>query len=1269
MNKNCLEGLAAERERERTLRRLPIINKRIENFDIENFNINKNKIKKFCLGFFPSINKEKIKKNLFKIFSVFLAFQMLVTCSLIPVIAQNINDKSKSNQKKSDIPRKSDKKSLINFMNNPGSVGSIASCLLSFCGGLASSRFIKPKRKTSEPLVNSIKEIISIIRIQDKSSVGKILDISKKIKEENPDSINEISEITDFFEQSQKENLNSQNQFNPKIELENKIKELEEKILILNSGQANNGRLENELTLLRQEILEKNNKNTEQQQKSNNRIEELTNNLTNEKKKSEKQENLITQLKMELENSKQDQGKSLEQVQEKNSKLKIKNQNLKAGLNKKENELEKISTELENQKSALEESNDKIKDFSKKLENKTEIESELKNNSKKLKQIQGEIKNLEQKNLELENEKNSLVQQVENIKKQNQNDSENFEKQIAILENKKNGQEQQLQKADEELQKLKLEVINRSANESRLGQENETKEELLAQLEEENSNLKFQNESLRKKEDASEREEKLAKESEDLRKQINKLIESKSDELSKTKENLENKVRNLKSQNETLISENKDITNSLESEKSKYKELEEKTNESEIQFKKEIDRLNKQNSELQNCNDELLNKIKDLNKQHENSVNEMNENINNLKFQAENFTNLSTRMNSENDKLQNQIEQLTEQNKQLENAFNNLDTTKKQEISDLKNNLKNLENLNTQINTDNEKLQNQVNELTEKFNDENLISKGLIVQKEKLISEAEESIKKNTEEINNLKTMNSQSGNQILELKSNSDKQNGQIEKLENQVNELNEKNSNLEKNLEESQNENSNLKQKILDLTEAKNQFKIKNDEEIKNLKSQLESKESELNLKIQENSKQNQEKEEEIQELKNQNKNLTQEINTLKKTNSELQSQNQNAVSLKDQQITSLNTKIENLEAEIFTKDQQIELQIMKQKSSQETFGEILKLKDELQELKEHDSKNQNEIKRIADLFCSVLQKFDSPRPDLNSFYNYIRAEIDSFKNSIDSPDAESFERISEMFQKIIDISYYYESNFGLKYSQVNYLINEILSQSSINGPFLSGNILNDIDNNEVIKKFGEFSQKPLSEIENLIKEQEEIIGRENFVMGENYFAGFEALLLLRSTKQLKMFEDFLIMSQYLKDPQNFSKFETEEENIILRLKEIKSCGVFGEQLAINLESDYEISKSLLQIQNSYPQQTIVRSEIPNYLNEYFKILDCLPVFQKDFGNSFNDFSITRLLEKYYAILRQFNDSFPEVAYDNIPSFLLQYSEFLNMSNSIAG
>ncbi|MDR1364577.1 MAG: hypothetical protein LBJ32_02995, partial [Oscillospiraceae bacterium] len=624
--------------------------------------------------------------------------------------------------------------------------------------------------------------------------------------------------------------------------------------------------------------------------------------------------------------------------------------------------------------------------------------------------------------------------------------------------------------------------------------------------------------------------------------------------------------------------------------------------------------INSNNNSQQKVDNSTVNKIK-----LENS--ELNSR---LEIQKKENSNLNEKIQELEQQISKQQKEHDDSNKSLRQELEN----KKKSYEELKLQLdlvkNNSETITKQLNEKNDNLQKELDFLkSENENsdglenlDQEYSKKMSMLQKEK--SRLEEEKNRLEEEKNRLEVENVQ----IKVLNNDLDGQNKLLQK---------EKDSFLSKN-ENFEKEKQNLEQKN---EEIENNFKI-----LKEESNKLVSKVSEFKKKVLLN-------EQQIQKLND-------------------------AVSCKDQQITSLNTKIENLKAEIFTKDQQIELQITKQESSsdmtniKETYEEMFKLKDKLRELERNNSKNQNEIKRIADLFCSVLQEFEFQKTNSNLeyFYNYIGNKINTLNNSIDYPDAESFKKILEMFQKIINFSFYCESNFELKKSQVKYLVNKIVSQSSLNELVLSEDILNNIDNDEVMNKFGEFLQISLSEIENLIKEQKDIIREENFD-----FAGFKALLLLRSTKQSEMFEGVLKMSQYLKDPLNFANFENEKEKIISYLKEIKSCGVFGEQLAINLESNYEISKSLLQIQSSYPEQTIVRSDIPNYLNEYFKILNCIPVFQKNFGNSFNDSSIIGLLEDYYAILRQFNDSFPEVAYDNIPSFLLQYSEFLNMSNSIAG
>ncbi|MDR1364603.1 MAG: hypothetical protein LBJ32_03125 [Oscillospiraceae bacterium] len=384
-----------------------------------------------------NINKNKVKKVSFKIFSVFLAFQILVSYSFIPVAAAQQNSNKASNKKDKASIARDMKKNLINT-----SIGFIVGFSVNSLFGYKKENKkeleilkIKKKPMQIEEYALKLEEFFA-----ENQSPEKIQEIKVFLVERVSDKcIARIEKLKEYLEQIRKENFflketndlltenlkNNPSKNNPLDE------SISKKIYLL----------QKENKLLQDQILEKeqnfNNEILKINQRTN--FEEKMINLPNER--HEQDTKIIQNLNSQIENSQ----KQIQELIEKNKLLTQKSleQQTKSN-NLIENLVQEKDLELYNKNKQIEALTQQVKNLNFQNKNSTEISqddlleelcSQQLSLFKENEQLQNQIikKNqinfeLQEKNIGLSNENQSLNDKINKFKKNSSNNRKIFKK-------------------------------------------------------------------------------------------------------------------------------------------------------------------------------------------------------------------------------------------------------------------------------------------------------------------------------------------------------------------------------------------------------------------------------------------------------------------------------------------------------------------------------------------------------------------------------------------------------------------------------------------------------------------------------------------------------------------------------------------------------------------------------------------------------------------------------------------------------------------------
>ncbi|MDR1364819.1 MAG: hypothetical protein LBJ32_04260, partial [Oscillospiraceae bacterium] len=626
--------------------------KRIKNLgitNIEGFNINKNKIEKVLLKIFSDTNKEKIKKVSFKIFSVFLALRILAAYSLIPVITQanNIKISSKDNKKKPVTAQTTDNK--VDNENRLKRLASILKTNFSKIGllgagvlaGIIGDEFYSNRNKKENEDKKKLEIEKNMIKLAkcfaEDQDVGKIHDLlSGNFSNE---FISEIEKINEFFKKIVKENLEFSRQ--PVLSKQPIFKK---QTLIPKTKPKQQVKNPVEIIKQKNEEIRKNLEQLEQLRQEIEKQKQIVVKLKEEKEKLENSNSSLEEnnklLKDRLKTQLDANDENIESRKASNEKI----QNLTEELNQKQNELAKF-TNLQNQIENLNSENSELK---KKSEKQEEEISNLKNEITELKEEKTKVDN---ELIETKNENSSNKQKISELKQKNSNDNLLNEKLKAELDDLNSSFSERLKKIEngesdiskeikENLRKLEEEnkVLRLNNNElskklSNFENEKNTFNTEITKLTQENDKFKKQNVE-------------LLDEKSILKKENNSLTENVSTMITE-KENLELEIKEINTKFDLKDKECKekskvieDITNQKNISEREKLETEQKLNTAEsINLE-----LNDQLTKLKDERDEKELRIKTLEQQVEEERPKISEkdtlieriNIENQRFDQEN---------------------------------------------------------------------------------------------------------------------------------------------------------------------------------------------------------------------------------------------------------------------------------------------------------------------------------------------------------------------------------------------------------------------------------------------------------------------------------------------------------------------------------------------------------------------------------------------------------------------------------------------------------
>jgi len=702
----------------------------------------------------------------------------------------------------------------------------------------------------------------------------------------------EINRYKNLLENKNNSNLSSQERDIKYKELEKKFKEQQQ---IINDFKKNEEKLKKIIADLEDKI-NQNYSLLKQKEFENNKNINTINSLNEEKmnleQSCESKENELNNIKKEINNSKKENEKIYNNNFEFEKQKKMLEKNINE-INIKYNDIKNKYEDLQNKFQELTKENEYYKEYKKNFEKQKtrneDLNQQISQNQEILMRNKEKINKLKKENNELLNKNNALLE----IDKQNLELKQNIEKQ--------NSQILEIQK-DIDIKETNINILNDELE--RIKQENENLNKNLTKNTNEINSLKLINEQLNQNyEEGKIKIGNLEKEKEKLT-QLDKKNEDKIKELSEAMKIYQERESQNKINEESIKNNyNQQIT-----------ELKEKIEKLKLELDESHNQLMEKEKKFQDLNNKLLEK-----ENNKNNLQIQNELIEKLQNESIIYQNEIANLKSDNEQkeknIQKKIEECKEISKQLEQERNN--------NKELKNEYdKKLKELNTKIElnkkTENIKkisennLLNKIKEYKMKTsilekeietkNKEIINNQNINKDKEKLVKNLKTTIIDLKKEIEGKKNTEQIDGNSLNELKE-------EIEKLKNDNHDLEEKKSDDERLINDLKAQNGEYEQKIFELNTIINNIKAestKKDNQLKQLNSIM---------------------------LNDKNK-------------SEIIAQNQNKISILEQEIMQLKSFMDISRKTTKEKDNTISMFFLPSHNNSFSQSQIIKLKEETKE-----------------------------------------------------------------------------------------------------------------------------------------------------------------------------------------------------------------------------------------------------------------------------------------------------------------------------------
>ncbi len=723
---------------------------------------------------------------------------------------------------------------------------------------------VEQEKLSSEKVISEIKNKLDRKHIEHEELKKDFGDSNSKLLETEKDLMSALVQIKQLTQTNNEQKTElEKTEIEKSQEIDELDKKLQEQIILSNNRQVMIESTKKDVSILEEKLDEKNILIEGLEDKLDEIIIEKNNELSNLKDKLIESESMINIITRDL-NARSDRVKVQderiekfnEQIDELNKLQKETEENNEKLQKETKEENEKLQNELNEQVKTL---NNQIQSM---IVEKDDFEAKLSDLKEKNNEIEEEKENIKKDLQTLENSETELTNIINDYKLSNERLENQVERLIIKLEKSEEQKQLHFEKAKESLKDLK--EANTSVK--TLQKENDLLGKKLQIVQDQTESLKIQ--EVKAQEQNSKLMEishKLEVEIETLENEIETLthnneleLSTKDNEIETWKNNFSKLELKLQKANESSNSKDEKLrekTTSIKELKAKLNELQKAIitkNKKLINYEAEIEKHKTNQKELEEQTIEfqaIQNELKEQNDEFEKTINELEDKITSLNEEKEMITEKSnTTVDSLKEKYENKLIKIQEQTQKLkeqkevakENA--KLQSAKisemKKAISELEKTTKKQTNI---INDENQKLKDKLDNLesqladSAKENENN--RKELIKKQEQEVKDLKAKLAKQEKEFKEIKLKKSKDSNNDLKL----EKANLKINQLKETLITKEEENDSLKDKLVSLGKNNNSIdtQNKVIKLTQEKDFLKLKNDE----LKKRINKVEVQLN------------------------------------------------------------------------------------------------------------------------------------------------------------------------------------------------------------------------------------------------------------------------------------------------------------------------------------------------------------------------------------------------------------------------------------------